>query len=985
VTELQQKEAKLMEEKETKGEIEGEYRLIFKLAYESLFIIDQVTGMILDVNQSACRTYGYSQEEFLTMNVIDISAEPEKTYQAVHEVQEEHNTIPIRYHKKKDGTVFPVEIQSSLFLMKNRKVLLSAIHDITERIQAEDLLKHQMKDLVESQRIAQIGTWRLNLETNEVIWSKELYKMYGFDPMRPVPPYTEHMKLFTLESWERLSMALEHTRKTGIPYELELNTVTIDGSNGWMWVRGEAETDLEGNIISLWGAAQDITRRKKEEANIKDREDENTANITSIIEGRQESVWAVDRNYKILYINHAFQTEFQQTFNIWLEPGINLLDAHPAYLVPLWKPRYDRMFANEQFLVEDAIETAQGIIYIQVFLNPIIKNGQVVGGSCFGRNITEYKLAEIMLRESEERFKGLSDAVFGGIIIHDKGIILECNRGLSEITGFTMEELKGKNGLELIAPESLSIVIANINSGYDKSYEVVGVRKDSSKYSLAIRGKNITYKGREARVIEFNDITERKKMEYELYKEKELFKTTLISVGDGVISTDTEGNVLIMNKVSEQLTGWTQEEAVGKPIEEVFKLINESTKERCENPVAKVLATGEIINLASNTLLISKDGMGRPVEDNASPIIDEEGNIAGVVLVFRDFTEKKKSLEEIQYLSFYDYLTGLYNRRFYENELSQLDTKRNWPLTIVMGDVNGLKLINDSFGHGTGDQLLIKVAEAIKSGCRADDIIARIGGDEFVIILTNTDGSEATHLIDRIKGLLLNERIEGLEITISFGYATKYRQADDIDVVFKKAEDAMYHNKLFEGPSIKGQVIENIIEALNNKSRREEIHARHVSVLCEKMGVALNLEEFKIKELKTFGLLHDIGKIAILDTILNKPDKLTQSEWIEMKSHAETGFRILSTNSDMKEMADYVLAHHERWDGCGYPKGLKGEEIPLPSRVCAISDAYDAMISERSYKPSISKGLALAELKNNAGTQFDPELVNVFIEKVLCK
>jgi len=842
-----------------------------------------------------------------------------------------------------------------------------------------------MKDLLESQRIAHIGTWRLNLVTNEVVWSKELYIMYGFDPMLPVPPYTEHMKLFTTESWDRLSTALENTRKTGIPYELELNTVIKDGTHGWMWVRGEVERDSEGNIISLWGAAQDITQRKKEEANIKEREEETNANIKAIIEGRQESVWAVDKNYVILYINHAFQTEFKETFGIWLEPGMNLLEAHPAYLVPLWKPRYDRMLANEQFLVEDAVETEGGILYIQVMFNPIVKHGQVVGGSCFGRNITEYKLAEIMLRESEERFKGLSDAVFGGIIIHDKGIILECNRGLSELTGFSMEELKGKNGLELIAPESLDTVITNINSGYDKGYEVVGVRKDGSRYSLAIRGKNITYKNREARVIEFNDITERKKMEYELYKEKELFKTTLISVGDGVISTDTEGKVLIMNKVSEQLTGWTQEEAASKPIEEVFKLINESTRERCENPVAKVLATGDIINLDSNTLLITKDGTERPVEDNASPIIDAEGNIAGVVLVFRDFTEKKKSLDEIQYLSFYDYLTGLYNRRFYENELSRLDTKRNWPLTIVMGDVNGLKLINDSFGHSIGDQLLIKVAEAIKNSCRADDIIARIGGDEFVIILTNTDEHEAIQMIKRVKNRLLYERIEGLEITISFGYATKYSQDEDINIILKKAEDEMYHNKLFEGPIIKGQVIDNIIDALNNKSKREKMHAKHVSVLCKKMGEIIGLEEYKLNELKTFGLLHDIGKIAIVDTILNKPDKLNQTEWTEMKSHAETGYRILSTNNDMKDIADYVLAHHERWDGCGYPKGLKGDEIPLPSRICAITDAYDAMISERSYKPALTKDSALAELRNNAGTQFDPELVRIFIEHVIYK
>ncbi len=477
-------------------------------------------------------------------------------------------------------------------------------------------------------------------------------------------------------------------------------------------------------------------------------------------------------------------------------------------------------------------------------------------------------------------------------------------------------------------------------------------------------------------------LTQRKAMETELYNEKELFKTTLISIGDGVIAIDVQGQVLIMNRIAEQLTGWTQAEAVGMPIETVFQIINEFTGESRESPVAKVLATVSIIELSNHTLLISKEGIERPIEDSAAPIIDEHGNLTGVVLVFRDFTEKKKSHDEIEYLSFHDHLTGLYNRRFYEEELSRLDIARNWPLTIVMGDVNGLKLINDSFGHATGDQLLIKTATALTNSCRADDIIARIGGDEFIILYPQTDAFEAAKLIRRIKNILKKDSIKGLEISVSFGCATKTNAADDIEEIFKQAEDIMYHNKLYEGASLKSRVIDNIIDALNHKSDREEIHSQQVSILCEKMGVVLGMEEYQIKKLKAFGLLHDIGKIAISDQILNKSNRLTDAEWLEMKNHAEIGYRILCTNKELTEIADYVLAHHERWDGQGYPKGLKGLEIPLPSRICAIADAYDAMINERSYKSTLPRDLAVAELLKNAGTQFDPELVGIFIDQV---
>jgi len=479
------------------------------------------------------------------------------------------------------------------------------------------------------------------------------------------------------------------------------------------------------------------------------------------------------------------------------------------------------------------------------------------------------------------------------------------------------------------------------------------------------------------------NITQRKEMEHQLFTEKEQFKTTLLSVGDAVISTDTKGNVAVMNTIAEKLTGWRQEDAVGKPMEEVFLIVNEFSGNKCENPVLKVLNTGLTAELAENTLLLSSDGGECPIEDSAAPIKDEQGNITGVVLVFRDCTARKKSQEEIEYLSFHDHLTGLYNRRFFEMEMKRLDTADNYPLALIMGDVNGLKLINDSFGHAVGDQLLLKAAEALRAVRRDEDSISRIGGDEYVILMPGTSEKEVEKQLAKVKSLLGKESVAGVEVSVSFGYDIKVAETEDLNLVLKTAEDRMYHNKLFEGPSIRGRAIDNIVKALNNKSKREEAHSQRVSELCAKMGEVLDLGEYKVKELKAFGLLHDIGKIAIPDSILNKPGQLTESEWMEMKCHAETGYRILSTASDMSEIAEYVLAHHERWDGSGYPKGIKGEEIPLESRICSIADAYDAMTSQRSYHLPVNQSLAREELKKHSGTQFDPELIKVFLGKVL--
>lgn len=480
-----------------------------------------------------------------------------------------------------------------------------------------------------------------------------------------------------------------------------------------------------------------------------------------------------------------------------------------------------------------------------------------------------------------------------------------------------------------------------------------------------------------------HDITERKLLEKSLEEEKEKLRITITSIGDGVISTDVNGKVTILNKVAEELTGWKQEEALGKPIEEVFNIINEKTRVKCENPIKKVIESGLIIGLANHTALISKDGTERSIADSAAPIKDSDGNVQGVILVFRDVTEEKRRQDEIYYMSYYDSLTGLYNRRFFEEEIKRIDTERNLPISIIMGDCNGLKLTNDTFGHSEGDKLLKKAAEAIKSACRADDIAARWGGDEFIILLPKTEKEEAEATVKKIKSICSNMKIDSINVSISFGYDTKQSIGEDIFKILKSAEDYMYKHKVVEGNSMRGNIINTILNTLHEKNPREEKHSKRVSELCRRIGAAMELPEIEINKLKVCGLLHDIGKIAIEEKVLNKTERLTDQEWNEIKRHPDIGYRILSSSSEMVELAQYILSHHERFDGTGYPRGLKQEEIPLLSRIIAVADSYDAMTNERTYKKALDKDAAIEELIQNKGTQFDPYVVDIFIGKVL--
>ena len=347
--------------------------------------------------------------------------------------------------------------------------------------------------------------------------------------------------------------------------------------------------------------------------------------------------------------------------------------------------------------------------------------------------------------------------------------------------------------------------------------------------------------------------------------------------------------------------------------------------------------------------------------------------------------EINRQYNELQYLSEHDQLTGLFNRKYCEEELIRLDTNSYLPVSVFVANINGIKLINDSFGHATGDAMIKAVAEVLIKGSRQKDIVCRLAGDEFIILLPNTENETAHNVAEQIKKIAAQTKVGQLDISVSFGYDSKTNQQENIVETIKTAEDHMNKRKLYDSPNMRGKTINTIITTLHEKNKREELHSRRVSKLCEQMGEALGLSEDRVKELKTVGLLHDIGKIGIDEGILNKNGKLSEEEWEEIRKHPEIGYRILSTVNNMSEMAEFVLSHHERWDGKGYPQGLIGEQIPLQSRIIGIADAYDAMVSERNYKTSLTKKEAIQELIENAGTQFNPECVQVFVEKVLSK
>ena len=469
----------------------------------------------------------------------------------------------------------------------------------------------------------------------------------------------------------------------------------------------------------------------------------------------------------------------------------------------------------------------------------------------------------------------------------------------------------------------------------------------------------------------------------QLRNSEENIRLLLDSTAEAIYGLDMDGNCTLCNQSCLNMLMYKQEELIGK---NMHWLIHSKNAEGAPIPIEecninRALTNGEYVH-AENEVYYRSDGTFFPVEYFSYPQY-REGVLVGAVVTFMDITDRKKSQEKILDLSYHDQLTGLFNRRYFDEELKRIDVEANLPITIIMADMNGLKLINDSFGHIAGDQALIRTAKILAGEFREADRIARYGGDEFVILLPKTDKTKAERIVNRIYGTVLQEKISSVSISVSIGYDTKSKAEENIFEIYKKAEDRMYRQKLVMSPQFKRNLVEAIMNEVHEKSESEAEHSNRVSELCEQTGRALKMADRELSILKNAAYLHDIGKITVDAKILNKQGRLTDLEWEEIKHHSEVGYRILSTVNGMAEIAEYVLSHHERWDGTGYPKGTKGTDIPLISRMIAITEAYEAMTSGRCYKSAITKEAAIVELRSNAGTQLDPELTELFIEKVL--
>jgi diguanylate cyclase (GGDEF)-like protein/PAS domain S-box-containing protein len=459
--------------------------------------------------------------------------------------------------------------------------------------------------------------------------------------------------------------------------------------------------------------------------------------------------------------------------------------------------------------------------------------------------------------------------------------------------------------------------------------------------------------------------------------QKNFFNALMDTLPDSIYFKDKKSRFVLINRALADKFGLeSTEEAAGKTDFDFFT--EEYAKPRYDGEQNIIKTGSPLIEHAKEEFFEGKEK--RWVASTKVPWYDENRNIIGILGITRDITDIKKAEEKVEYLSFHDVLTGLYNRAYFEEELKRLDTSRQLPITIVMGDLNGLKLINDAYGHTQGDIFLRRIADILKDSFREEDIISRWGGDEFIAILPEITFADAKKIIKRIKSLCKKRTTKDIPLSISLGISTKKSQKSNILDVIKKAEDNMYKHKISESKSVHESLIDSLRDSLKKRDIADDEEAKNNELHAIALGKKLNLTPVKLEELKLLLNLHNIGKIALVDEIMSKKGRLTKEEWSIIKELPVIGYRIAESSQKLKTIAEPILAHHEWYNGEGYPRGIKGEEIPIISRISSIVNAYNAMTSDRPYRKKMTKKQAIKEIKRYSGIQFDPVIANLFID-----
>lgn len=468
-------------------------------------------------------------------------------------------------------------------------------------------------------------------------------------------------------------------------------------------------------------------------------------------------------------------------------------------------------------------------------------------------------------------------------------------------------------------------------------------------------------------------MSKKEKMDIELQEAYDIINKSNLVIFKWTLSEDIPTDFVSENI---SLFGYEPEDFYHGALQDYWAFVYHEDRERVKAELYGARINGSQ-NYRNEYRVICKNGDIKWVEEWVVHERDIHGNLIQEKGIITDITDKKRAEEKIKYLSEHDPLTGLNNRLSFDAKMEELERGDVFGLGIIIGDVNGLKMINDAFGHKMGDLMLVEVANVLgRVFSETGDYISRLSGDEFAII---TKRRNLDALIEKVHVECVNLTQFPFKIDISFGYAIRKRISQSMDSVFRDADYQMYKNKLRRSKQIKLSMIESLKKQLESRSFETAKHSERMGVLAKKVGAQMQIGDSLIDELLLAVSVHDIGMVSIDKSVLDKPGELSYSERVEIMKHCEIGYHLLVATPSLAGVGEYVLSHHEHYDGSGYPQGLSGSEIPLIARIIAVVDSFEAMTHDRPYRAAKTHEAALEELIRLSGKKYDPNVVFAFV------
>jgi diguanylate cyclase (GGDEF)-like protein/PAS domain S-box-containing protein len=767
--------------------------------------------------------------------------------------------------------------------------------------------------------------------------------------------------------------------------EVEAIFVTKDGTPVMVEGNVGVKLDKSGRFLHTRGIFRNITKRRELEEAL--RESEKRYRFLS--ENMGDVAWTMDMDLNTTYISPSATKVFGFTPEERLQQKIDqIMPPQSLALImqrfqeEMAKEQHDKIEQDRQIIVEaEFYHKNGGTVWMENLVKAIRdKDGKPIGIYGSSRDITERKKTQDELLALKNFNERIVQNIKEGIIISNKdGVATFANRALLNMLGYTADEFIGSHW-NLVVPTEQHCIVADAdrrrNIGLIDRYELTLKHKSGTLIPVQVSGSpNYDQKTGEimGTLAVLTDLSDFKKAQELIIANEERLRLMTRNIQDVVLETDANGYYTYVSESSESVIGYKSMELLGR---RAFDFIHPADAEKVALTIIATVESRKVVRMEYRYKhrtrgYIWVEGVGRTYQNS--------NNETMVLITVRDITDRRKYESDLKYMSFHDQLTGLYNRHFLETEMERLDTDRQLPISIIMADLNGLKLINDTYGHSIGDEMLKKAALVLKEACREEDIIARFGGDEFVLYLPRTPENEALKICSRIEQACRQEQSSNVPLSLSTGVAIKVSAEQKLYNLLKEAEDNLYQNKLTESRSGRSAIVKTLLETLAAKSCESETHTRNMQETANRIGVKLGLTDAELRRLHLLITLHDIGKINIHEELLTKEGSLTAEEWEIMKKHCETGYRIARAAEEFAHVADDILAHHEHWDGSGYPQRLKGKEAPLLARIAAIADAYEVMSHGRPYKKAMSRSDIIAEFNKCSGTQFDLELVEVFL------